>query len=463
MLPAGRARPGEPAGGRRRPQILLPVVDELVEKLGGGVHGGSCAFDVLESVRNLSNDPALSSLSQALRCSVRWLSNGTKRAPVLDLSAPAALEVEIDVAEAAEVLMSICALGDRDDYDTFDLGEEWLRARLETVPPDLLAAVDELRLGYAEGRRAPARDRPRDAEAADLRAVPRAAARRPTRSSSSCTSSAATAATSPPLVARRDRARRARRRGGARRSSSPRSSSTRTSTSRRGRCSSSDGEELKARLLELLPRWYEHVFVPHEQEWREAAERDAEAKRELARYALAGAARRARDAWLPVRAGARASATLAFFPSWWMRPWVILWEHKGTKIFCYPIARRARGGRLAGRAGARLQGARRRGPAAAAAAPERGAAHARRGGHGARRREVDRAPPPRDPAPGRLRHGPRRGRERLQPPPRPAAAGGRAADRLPRLVEVLLDERVEHAVHPAVVAAYAFRLTPSRM
>ena len=21
-----------------------------------------------------------------------------------------------------------------------------------------------------------------------------------------------------------------------------------------------------------------------------------------------------------------------------MRPWVILWEHKGTKIFCYPIA-----------------------------------------------------------------------------------------------------------------------------
>ena len=40
--------------------------------------------------------------------------------------------------------MSICALGDRDDHDTFDLGEEWLKARLETVPPDLLATVDEL-------------------------------------------------------------------------------------------------------------------------------------------------------------------------------------------------------------------------------------------------------------------------------------------------------------------------------
>ena len=43
--------------------------------------------------------------------------------------------------------MSICVLGDRDDYDTFDLGEEWLQARLEAVPPDLMAAVDALMLG----------------------------------------------------------------------------------------------------------------------------------------------------------------------------------------------------------------------------------------------------------------------------------------------------------------------------
>ena len=70
-----------------------------------------------------------------------------KRAQVLDLSRPAELEVEIDVAEAAEVLMSMCALGDRDDYETLDLGAEWLRARLESVSPDLLAAVDELTLG----------------------------------------------------------------------------------------------------------------------------------------------------------------------------------------------------------------------------------------------------------------------------------------------------------------------------
>src|SRR5688572_6039811 len=70
------------------------------------------------------------------------------RTPVLDLSRPAvAVQVEIDVAEAAEVLMSICAVGDHGDYDTYDLGAEWLKARRESIPPDLLATVDELMLG----------------------------------------------------------------------------------------------------------------------------------------------------------------------------------------------------------------------------------------------------------------------------------------------------------------------------
>src|SRR5918997_1039583 len=44
-----------------------------------------------------------------------------------------------------------------------------------------------------------------------------------------------------------------------------------------------DPTRLKVRLLELLPRWYEEVFVPHSDGWREAAERDADAKRKLAR------------------------------------------------------------------------------------------------------------------------------------------------------------------------------------
>ena len=51
------------------------------------------------------------------------------RAQVLDLSRPAAVEVEIEVAEAAEVLMSICAFGELADDDTLDLGADWLSAR----------------------------------------------------------------------------------------------------------------------------------------------------------------------------------------------------------------------------------------------------------------------------------------------------------------------------------------------
>ena len=77
--------------------------------------------------------------------------------------------IEIDVAEAAEVLMSICAVADRGDHDTFDLGAEWLDARLESLPDDLREQVLELRLGRHEGGRAPARDRLRDAGAADVR------------------------------------------------------------------------------------------------------------------------------------------------------------------------------------------------------------------------------------------------------------------------------------------------------
>ena len=46
-----------------------------------------------------------------------------------------------------------------------------------------------------------------------------------------------------------------------------------------------DGLEVKAQIVDLLPRWYEHVFAPHEPEWRAAAERDAEAKFKRSRRA----------------------------------------------------------------------------------------------------------------------------------------------------------------------------------
>ena len=72
---------------------------------------------------------------------------------MLDLSRPAEVEVEFEVSEAAEVLMSICALGDRDDFDTLDLGADVAGGAARAVPQELLATVDELTLG---SRRSPA-------------------------------------------------------------------------------------------------------------------------------------------------------------------------------------------------------------------------------------------------------------------------------------------------------------------
>ena len=260
-----------------------------------------------------------------------------KHTQVLDLSAPAAIEVEIDVAEAAEVLMSISAVGDRDDYDTLDLGEEWLKAQLETVPPDLLEAVDALRLGDLK-------------VAAHLLGIVFETPKPRTFSSFlerlqeidplelklnlfGCYGNESASHLSAPDVIERA----ARGDQDAKEEFlaslveySEKYESVRTLLD-------ADGADVKARLLDVLPRWYEHVFLPHEPEWREAAERDAESKRELARSHSPGelAEHITRGYQYAPVPGIR---TLAFFPSWWMRPWVILWEHKGTKIFCYPIA-----------------------------------------------------------------------------------------------------------------------------
>ena len=118
---------------------------------------------------------------------------------------------------------------------------------------------------------------------------------------------------------------------------SRRSPSGRTSTVCTEICCGWTALEVKARIVNLLPRWYEHVFAPYEHEWRAAAERDAEAKRALAKRhspeQLVELATRGYQYTPPP-----AIRTIAFFPSWFRRPWVILWEHKSTKIFCYPIA-----------------------------------------------------------------------------------------------------------------------------
>ena len=258
------------------------------------------------------------------------------RSPVLDLSRPGGIEVEIDVSEAAEVLMSLCALPGRVDHDTFDLGAEWLRQRLDAVPADLLESIEGLGLGsmtiaahllgivvetpqprtfaaflerleatppvevklylfdYYGGsyEHLPAKDVLKRAAEGDERAEEELLAR---------------------LAEYADKQDAFRN------------------------LIKLDAGELKARLIDLLPRWYEHVFLPYRQEWLDAAEPDAEAKRALARThspeQLTELALRGYQ-YTPAPGIRR----LLFFPNWWMRPWVVLCEHKSTKVFCYPIA-----------------------------------------------------------------------------------------------------------------------------
>jgi DNA-binding transcriptional ArsR family regulator len=245
------------------------------------------------------------------------------------------VQVEIDVAEAAEVLMSIYAVADREAHDTFDLGAEWMQALLDSIPADLLAEIEAPELGSPK---LVARllgivyetPRPRTF-AAFLEQLERTGpielrlhllGHFDTSSRHVATGIAERAAHGDEeaieafleaLSEWTDKHQAARR------------------------VLELDGDELKSRLLTVLPRWYEAVFAPHAEEWRVAAERDAEAKRALAvRHSpeqLVELATRGYQYSPPPTI-----QTIVFFPSWFMRPWVVLGEHRSTKIFCYPIA-----------------------------------------------------------------------------------------------------------------------------
>jgi DNA-binding transcriptional ArsR family regulator len=256
-----------------------------------------------------------------------------RRTQVLDLSRPGGVGVEIDVAEAAEVLMSMAAVLD-DDADTYDLGRGHLERARESITPDVAAAIDELSLraeklpAYLLGivlETPPPRslelflERLDATEPVELKLhllgyhgaghhlVPQETIR------AAAEGDAAAVETFLAALAEYDVKHEAAR-----------------------RLLELDPALGKARLLELLPRWYEEVFVPHSDGWREAAERDAEAKRKLA-----GAHTPEQLVELATNGYQYAPGpgirTIVLFPSWWMRPWVILWEHRAAKIFCYPL------------------------------------------------------------------------------------------------------------------------------
>jgi DNA-binding transcriptional ArsR family regulator len=258
-----------------------------------------------------------------------------RRAPVLDLSRPAGVQVELEVSEAAEVLMSICAVGDVSDHDTFDLGADWLQARLDAVPDDLREEVLGMRLGdmkVAAHLLGIVYETPKPRTFAAF--MQRLEAIDPVELKLHLFGNYDTTSNHiPHAIVERAAAGEAEAIEQVLQELAEWSDKHELYRA----ILELDGDEVKARLVSVLPRWYEHVFQPYEAEWREAAERDAEAKRALftshTPEQLVELATRGYQYSPP-----GAIRTIAFFPSWFMRPWVILWEHKSTKIFCYPIA-----------------------------------------------------------------------------------------------------------------------------
>src|SRR5688572_7384139 len=205
-----------------------------------------------------------------------------KPSPVLDLARPEGIAVEVDFAEAIDVLMSIWAIGGRPDADTFDEGRSRLEELRNGVAPDLLAAIDELTQG---NEKIPAHlfglvwktPRPRtlaafvDHLAATdplevqlhlLGYYTGGAEHGPSRESLKAAAGGDEGAIGEVVDALAEW---------------PEACRTADHLLELG------AEEVKDRLLSILPRWYDEVYVPNSAEARAALERDAETKRELAR------------------------------------------------------------------------------------------------------------------------------------------------------------------------------------
>jgi DNA-binding transcriptional ArsR family regulator len=260
---------------------------------------------------------------------------GGKRPTVVDVSHPGrALAVEIDVSEAAELLMSLCTLSGEEDLDSFELGRTRLEQIRAQTPADLLRTADELLVG---SEKLPAHllglvyetPKPRSVDAF----LDRLAATDPLEIQLHLLGYYMLGhhVTDPEAI----RAAAAGDRGG-RRQLLEAVAEWSGKHEAVERLLSLGAEDVKRRVLELLPSWREHVFQPLAAEASALAERDAEAKRLLARtIPPERLVERTTDG---LQYAPRPDVhKLVFFPTYWQRPWVILGEYRHVKIYCYPI------------------------------------------------------------------------------------------------------------------------------
>lgn len=98
-----------------------------------------------------------------------------------------------------------------------------------------------------------------------------------------------------------------------------------------------DEEAVKRSVLGFLSRWNERVFARIEPEARAVLERDAAAKRRLAGSEPVN--RMVEVATNGIQFAPQAGITrVVLFPTYVLRPWVLISEHDDLKIFCYPAA-----------------------------------------------------------------------------------------------------------------------------
>ncbi len=258
-----------------------------------------------------------------------------KRPLVLDLARPDGIAVEVDLAEAADVLMSVWAICGRHDAETFDEGPGRLAELRESVAPDLLAAIDELMQG---NEKIPAHllglvwETPRPRTLAAF--VDFLSATDPLEVQlhllgyysgghhgvSADTVYAAASGEEDAIAEVVDSL-----------AEWPQACRTADHLLRLG------ADDVKERLLEILPRWYDEVYRPNAGDALAELERDAQAKRELARtHSPEQVVELATNGiqYSPAPGISR----LVLFPGYWQRPWVLLNDYKHVKIFCYPLA-----------------------------------------------------------------------------------------------------------------------------
>ena len=253
---------------------------------------------------------------------------------VVDVSRPGqALAVEIDAAEAAELLLSIATLLAEDDRDTYELEAARIDEARAAVPPELLDAATELLpeksasqlLGLVYTT-----PKPRTASAF----LDHLAATDPVEIRLHMLGYYSGHHMTEPATLRRAAEGDAGAIGEVLAAYSEYIDPDKCAKAER--VLGTDPEEGKRALLDVLRGWYAHVLPQLAPADPTLAERDAEAKRELVKSVppeqvverLAPGLQ-----WVPGPAIDR----VVLFPAYSPRPWVYMSEYKRVKIFCYPI------------------------------------------------------------------------------------------------------------------------------